>query len=145
MRRIFSRCCARAASSQAAALPISAMNSRRFTRSPRLRAEASGNHVLSLLEHRRQPVLRQEVDDPTNMELMEGVGSYREPIGSLPHHCGESGIKLVGTANRNKLHCHAQRGCRGFPLFDVGGMRSVVRIPEKSDVRDGRKDLLEKL
>src|SRR6266545_7620745 len=49
MRRIRSRCCARAASGHAAAPPSSVMNSRRFIRSPRRRARAASERTYSTL------------------------------------------------------------------------------------------------
>jgi hypothetical protein len=47
--------------------------------------EASGNHILPQHVHPRQPVLRQELDYPTDMELMKGVSTHRVCIGPLPH------------------------------------------------------------
>src|SRR5262249_26380778 len=87
----------------------------------------------------------QKFDDPTDMPLMERVSSHGERIGPLSHHRGEGTIELIGTANRDKHHLHAQRRCRSFPLFEVGSVRRVVWIPEKSEAGDGRNDLFEKL
>src|SRR6478735_8945498 len=48
-----------------------------------VRHEAACHHILSQLEHPRQPVVREEVDDPLDMELVNWIGSYHETIGTL--------------------------------------------------------------
>ena len=42
--------------------------------------------MLSLLEQPRQPVDREEVDDPPDMEQEKLIAAYHETIGMLPHH-----------------------------------------------------------
>jgi len=76
---------------------------------------------------------------------VQKVTGHRERIGPLPHHRGEGAVELVGAANRDKQHLHAQRRCGSFPLVEVGGMRGIVGIPENGHTRRCRNGQFEKL
>src|SRR5262249_53036823 len=58
-----------------------------------------GAHVLAQLIHCRQPVLRHEVNDPCDTDLVEGFAGHRERIGALLHHCCECGLELDARAH----------------------------------------------
>src|SRR5215467_2236882 len=56
--------------------------------------QSPGAHVLAQLIHCRQPVLRHEVHDPCDTDLVDWFGGHPERIGALLHHCCECGLEL---------------------------------------------------
>src|SRR6266511_703128 len=66
------------------------------------------------LIHCRQPVLRHEVYDPSDMELMKGIAGHRERIGALIEHRRKSEIMTMGPLSwlawpRNSPPCRRSR------------------------------------
>src|SRR5262249_2720775 len=107
--------------------------------------QSSRTPGLAPLLHCRQPVLRHEVHDPCDTELVDWFGSHRERIGALLHHCCECGLELDARADAYGDNRHTQRRCRSlypFELEDIGG---VVRIKEKGYARGGGNSLLANL
>src|SRR5262245_21706138 len=107
--------------------------------------QSPGAHVLAQLIHCRQPVLRHEVHDPCDTDLVDRFGGHRERIGALLHHCCECGLELDARTHAYRHDRHTQRRCRSLYLFELEDIGGVVRIPEKGYARDGWNNLLENL
>jgi hypothetical protein len=65
--------------------------------------------------------------------------------GAFPHHRGKGGLELIGTAHFDEQRFYAQFWCHRSPLFEIGEMGVVVRIPQKGHARNAWNELLEKL
>src|SRR5262245_41762288 len=104
-----------------------------------------GAHVLAQLIDCRQPVLRHEVHDPCDTDLVDRFGGHRERIGALLHHCCECGLELDARTHAYRDDRHTQPRCRSLYLFELEDIGGVVRIPEKGYARDGWNNLLENL
>src|SRR5262245_38885927 len=107
--------------------------------------QSPGTHVLAQLIHCRQPVLRHEVHDPCDTELVDWFGSHRERIGALLHHGSECGLEVDARAHAYGDDRHTQRRCRSLDLLELKDIGGVVGIPEKGYARDGWNSLLENL
>ena len=76
---------------------------------------------------------------------MEGVGGHIKSVGALLHHCGERAVELVGTAHFDEEQLYVQHWCHRSPLFEIGEMGGVIRIPEEGHARDPGNELLKEL
>ena len=65
--------------------------------------------------------------------------------GALPHHLVEAGLELIRTTHFDEKGFDTQFWCHRSPLFEIGEMGGVVRIPEKGYARNTGNELLEKL
>src|SRR5262245_31764898 len=63
-----------------------------------IRNEAAGRHVLLGLEHTCDPVLRQKIDDPADVQLVQRIVAHQKHLGALPQHYAERGVEVGGAA-----------------------------------------------
>src|SRR5712671_6246028 len=79
------------------------------------------------------------------MGQVEGVGGHVKSIWALLQHCGEGAVELVGTAHLDEEQLYVQRWRHSSPLFEIGEMGGVIRIPEEGHARGPGNDLLKEL
>jgi hypothetical protein len=60
--------------------------------------EAAGRHVLLGLEHAHDPILRQKIDDPADMQLVKQIVAHQKHLSALPQHDGERRVEVGGAA-----------------------------------------------
>src|SRR5262249_12994346 len=63
-----------------------------------IRGEASRSNLVGGLEHACDPVLRQKIDDPADVQLVQRIVAHQKHLGALPQHYGERGVEVGGAA-----------------------------------------------
>ena len=71
--------------------------------------EAAGRHVLLGLEHARDLVLCQEIDDPADVQLVEWIGAHQQHLDPLPQHYGDRRVEVGGATKLDPDQHHAGR------------------------------------
>src|SRR5262245_5698640 len=75
---------------------------------------------------------------------MVRIGRHHKRIGTLAHHRSEGAVELAGITYWHGDERYTQCHSRYSHLFDVGGVRGIVRVPEQGHARSGNA-LLEQL
>src|SRR5262249_43984791 len=107
--------------------------------------EAAGRHNLSCYEHPPQTAVDEEIDDPPDAELVEGIVGHQERVGALADHGGESAVEFIRTAHRDGEQFYPQRLYRQAQLCELARVGRIIRVPKKGYAQKGGNNLLKEL
>src|SRR5262249_8205942 len=110
-----------------------------------VRYEAARDDVLPHLEHSWQPVHPQEIDDSSEVELVERIGGDNHSVGTFAHRRGERAVELVDVAYPHGNQRYRDRRRRRLQFDKVVHVGNIFWIPKQRHTREGRHGFLEDL
>ncbi len=105
--------------------------------------QSAGDRVFTKLVDGGKPLARRESDDPVAPRVEIGIGCDQQRPDAIPNQRCERGLQCLVTAGSSYDDTLAGRTCRLFELLQLMHGRRKVRIDERTDQRDARRQVAE--